>query len=114
KTDYDGTYRLYGVAGPVEIQISKSGYDTIVRGLTVSGTDVASVTEIRQSVIPSLAGTYSLTLAAAGNCTALPVEARSRTYSATVQQSGPVLTVTLGGADFSSERNRFSGRVTPQ
>jgi hypothetical protein len=113
-TDFSGYYRLYGVAGPIEIRVSKSGYDSIVRGLTVSASEVLDVPDLRQTGgIRPLAGAYALTLTAVGDCPALPAEARSRSYAAAITQDGGVLHVSLSGADFAYDSNRFSGRVTP-
>ena len=64
----------------------------------------------------SVAGTYSLTFTAASSCSQLPVDLRSRTYTATISQTGSTLDVVLSGASFwqhpaLGRLNRFTGAV---
>ena len=114
RTDSNGTYRLFGLAGNVEVRVSKDGYDGQVLRLQVSGNINADV-ELAQTAAPRLAGTYQLTISASQACRttgsmALPAEARSRTFRATITQDGPRLTVTLAGDLLSGS---FTGRAEP-
>ena len=58
-TDYDGQYRLSGVAGAVQIKVSKPGYVDLVKSFTASQNDVLDFPEARQTqAIPSVSGSY--------------------------------------------------------
>jgi hypothetical protein len=121
-TDYQGQYRLYGVAGPVQVQVSKLGYDAVTNTATISTDDVLDFPNMSETGgPPTIAGTYSLSIVAAGDCHVintppLATPYRNRTYTAVVTESGPVVTVTLSGANFviaNGRGNKFAGRVTP-
>jgi Carboxypeptidase regulatory-like domain len=121
-TDVNGDYRFYGVAGPVDIEITKSGYTTITRSIVVSHDDSVDFADFRQTAgVASLAGTYTLTITIAADCQPSPPtaqfpEPRTRTYTAAVTQNGPALHVALSGADFliqNGRGNAFDGRVEP-
>jgi len=121
-TDVNGDYRFYGVAGPVDIEITKPGYTTITRSIVVSRDDSVDVADFAQAgAIASFAGTYTLTITVASDCLPSPPTAqfsapRTRTYAAAVTQTGPMLHVALSGADFlvqNGRGNAFDGRVEP-
>jgi hypothetical protein len=122
-TDDTGFYRLYGVAGAIQIKFSKPGYADIVKPFTAMQNDVLDFPEAHQSAaIPPLAGPYTLTLTAdpacptssPGGVAALPDEFRQpRNYAASVTQNGPSLTVTLTDPGLVTGRNQFTGRVEP-
>jgi hypothetical protein len=122
-TNFDGSYRLYGVADSIQIKFSKPGYDDLVKTFTANRNDVLDFLEAHQTAgIPSLAGTYTLTLTADAGCPtiplggigALPDEFRQpRSYAASLTQDGPSLTLTLTGATILPQANRFTGRVEP-
>jgi hypothetical protein len=72
--------------------------------------------------IPSLAGTYTLTLTADPACPtiatkgvpALPDDFRQpRSYAASLTQNGPALTVTLTGPEIAPTQKGFFGRINP-
>jgi hypothetical protein len=121
-TDDGGTYRLYGVAGAIQIKFSKAGYDDIVKPFTATQNDVLDFPEAHQTAgIPSLAGSYTLTLTADPTCpttptsgiAALPDDFRQAlNYVASVTQDGPSVTVTLTDSTIVAG-NRFTGRITP-
>jgi hypothetical protein len=120
-TNSDGRYQLYGVAGAIQVQVSKEGYDSLTRALTVTADDMVDFRDVVQSGTPmAIAGAYTLSLNASA-CTpyasaAPPDEYRRRTYTAAVAQFGTRLVVTLGGADFAivnGRGNQFEGRVQP-
>lgn len=115
KTAFDGTFRLFGVAGDIEVRVRKEGYDDRVNRLTVSA-NASSDFELKQTAPSNLAGSYELTVTAASTCPssgtgALPPDVRARTYSAVITQDGARLNVVLGGASLVS--GSFKGRVEP-
>jgi hypothetical protein len=123
-TTYDGSYRLYGVAGVIQIKFTKPGYDDIIKTFTASQNDVLDFPEAHQTAaIPSLAGTYTLTLTADPGCPTtsppnyvapLPDDFRQpRSYAVSVMQDGPALTVTVTGAAIMPQENHFTGRIKP-
>jgi hypothetical protein len=63
---------------------------------------------------PRLAGTYEMTVTAASHCSSLTPAARTRSYTADIQQDGARLSVVLTGADFivtDGFGDRFQGTV---
>ena len=122
-TDWEGSYRLYGVAGSIQIKFSKPGYADIVKPFTSTQNDVLDFPEAHQTAaIPSLAGTYTLTLTADSGCpssatrgaAALPDDFRQpRSYAVSVTQDGPALTVTLTDPAIMPKENHFTGRFAP-
>jgi hypothetical protein len=121
KTDSDGSYRLYGLAGPVEITVRKDGYDTMTKSFTVAANDVLDFPEARQTNgFPVIAGTYTLTIAPDANCRPVgnlapmpPDLLKARSYSALMMQNGPELLVVVSGEGFSSSSDHFKGRILP-
>ena len=119
-TDSYGNYRLYGVAGAVQVEVSKAGYTPLTKTFTVSGNSVLDFRDVVQAGTPQQhAGTYALDLSA-NTCvpfsTPLPDEYKHRTYTAVITQDGPRLAVTLSGADFvnwNGRGNGFKGRIQP-
>jgi len=113
QTDSDGIYRLFGVVGNIEVRVMKAGYLEQVKRLFVS--DDAKADFALASERTDLAGTYQLTVSAASRCPstgwALPQAARVRTYTATITQDGPRLSLVLGGAALVD--GSFTGRVEP-
>jgi hypothetical protein len=118
-TDASGRYRLYGVpSGNVQLQLSKDGYETNVVSVLVSDHQTQNFTLTLRFPRADVAGTYTLTINAAGDCAAkLPEEARTRTYTAVLTQVGPQIEATLTSGTFALNRNskgnRFRGRVEP-
>jgi hypothetical protein len=107
----NGFFRLYGVAGPVQLELSKHGFLTALPQVDVvrhMSQDFEIVSERR----PDYSGTYTLTLTASPDCTGfrdLPGEARRREYIATVSHTGAWLAVSLSGADFLTANGRGDG-----
>jgi hypothetical protein len=122
-TDDSGAYRLYGVAGPIQIKFSKLGYDDIVKSFTATQNDVLDFPEAHQTAgIPSLAGTYTLTLTADAACPTVAIHGvaplpddfrQPRSYAASLTQDGPSVTVTLTDPQIVKGQNQFTGRVQP-
>jgi hypothetical protein len=119
-TDVVGGYRLYGVAGLVQVKMSKAGYDDITKPFTVTQNDVLDFPEAHQTAaLPALGGAYTLTLTADPGCSttgARVLEDALRApqqYTASVAQNGPVLTVTLTDSNAVAQESQFSGRISP-
>jgi hypothetical protein len=122
-TDGGGAYRLYGVAGAIQVKFSKPGYNDIVKAFTATQNDVLDFPEATQSAaVPSIAGQYTLTLTADPACPTvamnhiapLPDDFRQpRSYAASLIQNGPSLSVTLTGPQVVTGQNQFTGRVEP-
>ena len=117
-TGEDGRYRLYGVAGDVELRITKDGYQPHAQRYQIA--DHVMLNAQLALLAPRLdaAGTYTLTIAAAEECRAsIPEELRLRNYTAVLTQSGSQLDVRLQGATFAVSVGRrgdwFSGRAEP-
>jgi len=121
KTGYDGSYRLYGVAGPVEITVRKDGYDTITRAFTVTASGVLDFEDARQTNgFPILAGNYTLTVTPDANCrppgglAPMPADLlKPRSYPAVMMQNGPELLVKLTDGAVSAQSDHFLGRIQP-
>jgi hypothetical protein len=101
-TDASGAFVLPG-AGAVTLQVSKYGYDTAVRQVTVDRDDRVTL-ELRQGQqAGTIPGRYTVTFIASPSCT-LPPEARQRTYGALIEEgrvyhASEDLDVTLDGAN---------------
>jgi hypothetical protein len=126
-SDTSGFYRLYGVAGDLQIQASKDGYVPLTKPVTVAPLATPrrdqvldfEITFVNQPA--ALAGSYLVTFSASASCAGkLPSDTMVRNYTATVTQDGVRLTVTLGGATFAGSSspsgtplNKFIGQVQP-
>jgi hypothetical protein len=107
-----GSFKLYGVAGQIDLRVSASGFHDLTRSVTVTSNQSISSFRLDSSNSPAnIAGTWTLTLEAAGTCSGLPDSARKRTYTAAIKQEGTKLRVELSGADFHQWMNAFSGRI---
>ncbi len=119
-TDASGSYRLYGVAGDVQMRVTKEGYRARVSRLTVTANESLDFTLERVSPPANLAGIYTLLLAAGpcvyGETIGVPDDERTRRYDAVVTQDGPGLKVQLSGAQFATRGDRgdgFKGWIYP-
>ena len=121
--DASGFYRLYGVAGTLQIRASKDGYVAVTKPVTVTAFATPRHDQVLDFEImsvnqpPALAGSYRATLRASAVCSGkLPSDVMVRNYTATAAQDGVRLTVTLAGAVFGTNYrgapvNSFVGRV---
>lgn len=124
-TDSSGGYRFYGVAGAIDIDVSKAGYTTSSKSITVTDNNQGlRFPDFTQTAgVISMAGAYTLVVAAPDDCTSmpsatgplpmLPAQEAKRTYSALIDQQGPSLTVRLSGATFERNWDFFIGRLEP-
>jgi hypothetical protein len=113
-----GQYYLYGVAGDIAVRLIAEGYQEQVQRLNVADHQTLDFVAVPLRPRADVSGTYTLKVTAAAECSsALPAEARSRTYTAVISQDGPQLTVTLEGSTFFEsaylKHNRFAGTVVP-
>jgi hypothetical protein len=113
----DGRYRVYGVAGRVEVRAASAGYHQASLHADIGGHETLNIELTPVELTPDhdqVAGSYRLTINPLGGCWTQPP---SRTYTATLDQQNGQLLGTLGGADFEIESgrllNRFSGFVQP-
>jgi hypothetical protein len=117
--DANGVFKLYGVAGVVQLQGSADGYQSSVQTVTVASPSVWVKLTLRPAVAPdNVSGTWQLTIDASPTCSTLAVIARRRTYTATITQDVSALRIQLSGAtfapdpsDFGATENTFFGRI---
>ena len=115
---FEGFYALYGVSGPVQIQIKKEGYLNRIESLNMNGHQTVDFQVVAERARSDYRGVYSLTISAASPCRfssgTFPDSAKRRTYTAAVTQDGPGLRVALSDADFivfNGRGNSFTGFV---
>lgn len=102
-TNWDGRASLYGVPESADLQVSKDGYERVVRAVRIdrqsASVNVDLVPAVRR---PELSGRYRLTVSA-DSCVgsgALTQEARTRTYTAFIWEPGGKVSVQLADANF--------------
>ena len=114
RTQRDGTYVLFGVAGRVRLELRRQGYMDAVVDLDVNQSATHDVTMIPDRARAIIAGAYTLAIDMGpcdGASEAMPTELRRRRYGADVAQENAQLTVTLRGGEFFA--NRFTGAIDP-
>ena len=112
QTDVNGQYRLYGVAGDIQIRATRLGFNDGTASVTVSANSVQDISLTPVSPEPTIAGTYAMTLDADPSCS-LPNEEMERHYTATITQTGVTFRVALSGATFLTANglgSSFAGR----
>lgn len=117
-TGQDGRYRLYGVAGDTEVQVTKEGYLARAVRVVVADHVTQDFDLSLQQPREDFSGAYTLTVTAANSCRdRLPEAIRSRSYTAALTQNGPHVDVRLSGAHFAvtsgGRGDHFRGRVDP-
>jgi hypothetical protein len=115
-TSENGTYALYGVAGPVALRATKAGYRERTETLEVGAHRSLDFEITLAAPRLDLRGTYDLTFEVQSCAGKLPSEARLRTYQASVRQDDQNLTVQLSGGDFivvDNRGDRFEGTLRP-
>jgi len=101
-----GQYAVFGVAGQTRITVTKDGYLENSRTESISEHRIIDIDLSLARSRPDVNGTYTFRLTTADGCDTLPDDVRSRTYTASVAQNGPQLTVTLSGPQFATDRGR--------
>ncbi|HXG72560.1 MAG TPA: carboxypeptidase-like regulatory domain-containing protein [Gemmatimonadaceae bacterium] len=119
-TNLNGDYVLYGVSGPVQIQLKKEGYLTTARQVDVAAHGTRDFELAIEGTRKNYAGRYTLTISTNEPCRSksgiLPEEAKRRVYTANVTQDAGRLTVLLTDADFivtNGFGNRFFALMDP-
>jgi hypothetical protein len=97
-TDSAGGYALNGVDGGFTVQITKDGYASTSRGVTVTQSITLNV-EIMPLAIGNINGNWTVTFEPTSGCPS-PLIGNVRTYRASIVQQGAELSVTLSGATF--------------
>ena len=116
-TDSSGNYKLYGVAGAIQLTVSKDLYGTSTQAVTVtSNTNHLDFSLAPVNTPQSVAGTYTLIITADPACPTtgagvLPGVGHQRQYTATITQKEGQLEVVLSGAHLVPDDNSFSGTV---
>jgi hypothetical protein len=98
-TDRAGAYALIGLDGGFTIQVTKDGYASEARGVTVPP-DQTLYVEIRPLVLSGfIGGNWNVTFEPASSCQS-PLGGNVRTYRASIAQQGADLSIALSGATF--------------
>jgi hypothetical protein len=108
-TDTAG-FRFYGVSGRVRLRVSQRFHQPYDETIDVTDHLHHDVRLALTDPGVNIAGTYTLTITASDSCkSALPPDARIRSYTAVVNQRGPLVDVSLRDATFFNNANRFFG-----
>ena len=111
-TASNGSYALYGVAGEVLVEVGLDGFDKTRQTIVVSGNTTADIA-LRPTVAPTdVSGTWRMTLTASSSCAPpLPEDAATRSYDATIQQTGTFLRIGLKSPSIQTAEARLEGRI---
>ncbi|MGE5836994.1 MAG: carboxypeptidase regulatory-like domain-containing protein [Acidobacteriota bacterium] len=112
-TGSSGSYALYGLAGEVRIDATLDGFDRESRTIAVTDNMTVDI-GMRPTTTPTdFNGTWTITLTASAGCVPrFPEDASSRSYSATVSQTGTALKLDLIAPRVAS--SRMNGIVLDQ
>jgi hypothetical protein len=112
-------YVLYGVAGDIQLSVSRADYATVRQAVTVSSNTVLDFNLETFNPAPDFSGAYTLRITADPGCPtagagALPAIGRERQYAANINQDGAYVKALLSGASFlQTSRNLITGRLAP-
>ena len=111
RTDGRGNYELYGVAGPVHVRVSKDGYFDKADLIEVNAHSTHAFE--MKPVVPTAdySGLYTLIITSVQCTPGFPEFAKTRIYTARLEQSGASLVVDL--ADATLQSRRFAGVLEP-
>jgi hypothetical protein len=122
KADENGFYRFAGVSGSITVVASHPDYVSQSTTVRVSNDTVVDIQLVPVNPPATIVGRYRLKVTASPSCSALPASARTRTYDADLDQSGPSAFASLSGANFIETgggyyygprlSDHFSGRVS--
>ena len=99
----NGFYVLHGVAGDIELRVTKEGYRTLDQRVVVTDHQALNLDLPLAAALHDVPGSWVLTITAADTCsTALPEDAMSRKYSAIIKQVGTDIRIDLSGARFAT------------
>lgn len=115
RTDATGRYRLYGVPVESYLHVRRPGYVPVTERIQIGNHTTRDFQLRGDGNVPSYEGIYTMTVDAT-SCTGFdrPLEPqyRLRTYTATIRQSGVLLTVRLSDVPFVPRSDGFSGIAT--
>ena len=108
RTASDGSFRIYGVVGSVELRVTMPGYVNDARRLLVDGDQSVEVPLTLLKPRPDLNGVFTMTVRVDPQCTSsvsgysasagpLPDELGTRTYTADLTQTGNMVKLRLSG-----------------
>jgi len=110
-TGSGGSYALYGLAGTVQIEVVLDGFEKETRTIVVGGHTTADLV-LRPTVTPTdLSGGWRLTLSASSGCDPAVFGDATRSYSATIAQTGTALQVELRAPALVTASVRLNGLV---
>ena len=109
-TDRAGSYALIGVDGGFTMQVTKDGYASAAKGVTVTTQSLAVDVEITPLAINrNISGNWTVTLEPDSSCGS-PLNGNARTYRASIVQQNAQLNITLSGATFAT-RPQLTGTI---
>jgi hypothetical protein len=109
-TDGAGRYALIGLDGGFTIQVTKDGYASAAKGVTITTQSLAVDVEITPLAINrNISGNWTVTFEPATGCPS-PLNGNARTYRASIVQQGAELSITLSGATFAA-RPQLTGTI---
>ena len=92
----DGRFAFYGLSGSIEIRVNKTGYAGHFMEMVLTDHRSVDVSLVPVAPIPSVEGSYTLTITTSGTCRdKLPEPLRVRTYTAQVLQAERAVIVQL-------------------
>jgi hypothetical protein len=110
-TNAAGAFVLYGVAGAIDLTVSRDGYQTTVRSVTVTSHTATDV-GMRPVLDPlRLDGQWTLVIRASTACSGMPPQAERREYPVSIAQTGSALQITLHGKFYFTSAVTVTGRV---
>ena len=108
-TDGAGGYALIGLDGGFTIQVTKDGYGSEAKGVSVPQTRNLDV-EIRPLALSGfIGGEWTVTFEPHSTCPS-PLRGNARTYHASIDQRGADLSISLSGAPFVA-RPQLTGTI---
>ena len=108
-TDRAGSYALIGVDGGFTIQVTKDGYASAAKGVTVTQSLTVDVEITPLAINRNISGNWTVTLEPDSSCPS-PLYGNARTYRASIVQQNAQLSITLSGATFAT-RPQLTGTI---
>jgi len=108
-TDGAGHYSLIGVDGAFTIQVTKDGYESAARAVTVTQSISLNVEITPLAINRNISGNWTVTFEPQFGCPS-PLIGNVRTYRASIVQQGAELSITLSGAAFATPP-RLTGTI---
>jgi hypothetical protein len=97
-TDGTGRYDLYGVAGDVELTVSKAGYQSATQPFSARANGAGPDFALQPGSSPTdVSGDWRMTIVPSTACAMLPDDMGPRGYAANIAQSGPRVSIRITG-----------------